>query len=65
MTIKIDQEKCIGCGACVSLCEDVFELGDDGKAHVKEGANCSKCDCKAAAESCPVEAITVIKNSKL
>lgn len=61
MKVKIDQEKCIGCGACVSLCEKVFELGDDGKAHIKKEADCLKCDCRKAVEGCPVEAITIIK----
>jgi len=24
--IKIDKNKCIGCGACVALCPAIFEL---------------------------------------
>jgi ferredoxin len=56
---KVDQEKCIGCGACVAICPDVFELGDDGKSHVKNPDACDKCDCQAAADSCPVGAITL------
>ncbi len=56
-TIKIDAEKCIGCGLCVSMCEGAFELKDDGKAHVKTPSDCSSCDCKSVAENCPVDAI--------
>ncbi len=56
---KVNQDKCIGCGACVSLCSRVFELGDNGKAHVRSGADCSNCDCKRARDSCPVNAITI------
>jgi len=56
--LKVDQKKCIGCGLCVSLCPDVFELKDDGKAHIKNPSGCKTCDCKAAAEGCPVKAIT-------
>ena len=57
---KINKEKCIGCGTCESLCPDVFELKDDGKAYVKENANCDKAGCcKDAVESCPVDAITL------
>ncbi len=56
MAIKIDQEKCIGCGLCASICEEVFEMRDDGKAHVKKQKNLP---CvKEAISSCPVEAIS-------
>ncbi len=53
--IKVDKEKCIGCGLCASLCEEVFEL-KDGKAFVKAQ---KKLPCvKEAIESCPVNAIS-------
>ena len=55
--IKIDKEKCIGCGTCVSICPQVFELGEDGKSRVKNPNG--KCDLKEAAESCPTEAISI------
>lgn len=57
--LKVDKEKCIGCGLCVNLCPEVFELGEDGKAKRKEGADPEKNkDCvKEARESCPVGAI--------
>ncbi|MDI6798702.1 MAG: ferredoxin [Candidatus Aenigmarchaeota archaeon] len=57
----VDEEKCIGCGLCTSLCPNVFEIGDDGKSHVKDLKGCEKSDCKAAAESCPVRAIKLVK----
>lgn len=56
--VKIDEEKCVGCGLCASLNPDVFELGDDGKAHVINPKAPAK-DSKEAAESCPTEAITL------
>ena len=34
--VSVDKNKCIGCGLCSSLCEEVFEM-KDGKAHVKKG----------------------------
>ena len=55
--VKIDKEKCIGCGTCSALCDEVFEL-EDGKAHVKPGADTSKPCVKEAEESCPVDAIS-------
>ena len=60
-SVKVDAEKCIGCGLCPSLCPDVFEIGNDAKAHVKDASACKKCDCQAAVDSCPVQAITYKK----
>ena len=54
--VSVDKEKCIGCGACVALCPDMFEIGPDGKSQVKDQN--AKCDIKAAIEACPVQAIT-------
>ena len=52
---NIDKSKCIGCGACVSVCGEVFELKDDGKAHLKSQKNIP---CiKEAIDVCPVDAI--------
>lgn len=54
--IKIDKEKCIGCGLCPSICPEVFEMNEEGKAEVKVQ---KKIPCvKEAIESCPTEAIS-------
>jgi len=56
--ISVDQEKCIGCGACAATCPATFEM-KDGKAHVKK-AEIKKITCeKDAAEGCPVGAIAI------
>ena len=57
VTLKIDIEKCIGCGLCESVCPAAFELKGNGKAHVKDAAACKNCDCNSAAENCPAQAI--------
>jgi ferredoxin len=58
--IKVNQETCIGCGACASICPGSFEL-KEGKAYAKK-AEVKKITCEEeAAESCPVNAITIIK----
>lgn len=59
MAVKVNKELCIGCGACVSLCPDVFRIGSDGKSEAYNPKGCKKCDCKAAAENCPVHAISL------
>ena len=55
--ITVDKEKCIGCGACVSACDN-FELVE-GKARPKE-AEVEEAGCnKEAADLCPVQCIKV------
>ncbi|MFH0907109.1 MAG: ferredoxin [bacterium] len=64
MKIKIDKNLCIGCGSCVSVCEDCFELTDDNKACVKQDNQCN-CDdecIKQVVDICPVNAIEVENN---
>lgn len=58
--VKVDQNTCIGCGLCASICSGVFEIKDDGKSHVKVGADLKKnAKCvKEAIDSCPVNAIS-------
>jgi len=56
MSIKVDQEKCIGCGACASICPEAFEINSDGKSQaLVESSACAQ----QAADACPVQAITV------
>jgi len=56
----IEEETCIGCGACVDICPEVFELRDD-KAWVINPDKCDICDCQETADSCPVEAISLVE----
>jgi len=57
--VKVNEQTCIGCGNCASVCEEVFEM-KDGKSYVKEGQDNSEAPCvKEAKEACPVGAITI------
>ncbi len=60
MKAKVDKDLCIGCGLCADTCPEVFEMVDD-KANVKvdEIPDEKVSLVKEAAESCPVDAITV------
>lgn len=56
--VFVDSDLCIGCGLCTEICPEVFEMGDDGQAHVINEDECSELDCCAeASDSCPTEAI--------
>lgn len=56
--VFVDQELCIGCGACANLCPQVFALQNDGKSSVTDETGAG-CDIDIAANSCPVGAIKV------
>lgn len=71
MKVKVNKDACIGCGACASICPDVFELNDEGLSEVKvEEENKEKeefasvkeelqDEVRDAADSCPTGAIEV------
>ncbi|MFP4001025.1 MAG: ferredoxin [Candidatus Natronoplasma sp.] len=68
-SVKIDQDTCIGCGACESTCPEVFELNAKAKSTVLEEYRTGKenegevpddIGCVEDAENgCPVDAISV------
>ncbi|MFA6995168.1 MAG: ferredoxin [Patescibacteria group bacterium] len=57
--VKVDQNKCIGCGLCAGLCPETFSMNLDGKAEVIKTQETP--GAKDAAASCPVEAISLTK----
>lgn len=60
MKLKVNQEKCIGCGQCVSLTDEkVFNFNDEGLAEsiVSEVPEDQIEAAKTAKENCPTEAI--------
>lgn len=59
VTLRLDPEKCIGCGMCLVVCpHGVIEL-EAGKARIVDRDACM--ECGACAMNCPVEAVTVKK----
>lgn len=57
--LKVDQETCIGCGACVGTCPNTFEFTDEMKARVIENKDCQGGDdCDTCLDLCPVHAIS-------
>jgi len=67
--IKLERDKCIGCGSCSAICPKFFEMAEDGKSHLlnteiknTEELEVKKIECaEAAAEVCPVQCIEVTK----
>ncbi len=66
-------EKCIGCGSCVAICPQNWEIGDEGKAHllnskINKKTNNEELEVKEigcnqeAAEICPVQCIKIKNN---
>jgi len=57
--VVIDQEECIGCGACVELCPDIFALDEDeNKAYVTTPEGGDEACIDEAIASCPTSCIT-------
>ena len=60
MCVKLDREKCIGCGSCVSLTDQkIFDFDDEGKAYVVSEKNDDEDmdTVKNAIDYCPTSAI--------
>ena len=54
--VVLDQEKCIGCGACVAIAPDNFDFEENLSKLVNDEVTESSVE---AAEACPVCAITI------
>lgn len=64
--IRINKDKCLGCGMCVGIESDVFDFDDDGlaKANNDNINDDNKENVNNAIDSCPVSAIEVIDNEE-
>ena len=56
--LKVNEEKCIGCGACVAIDPEHFDFNDSGLSSVISEENLESANLTSAMESCPTGAIT-------
>lgn len=62
--ITIDQELCIGCGACAAMTPEVFALNKAGKSEAKNPNASNDESIKISAQSCPLSAISLFEGEK-
>jgi ferredoxin len=72
MKLRLERNECVGCGSCVALCAELFDIASDGRSSIKDvelkdvqekeldEVSCSK----DAAESCPVNCIHIEEDGK-
>lgn len=71
--IEVNRDGCIACSTCYGMDPTHFESTEDGRSRVVGGTTNGKsigaidddkiAEAQAAADSCPVSVITVIKNN--
>lgn len=57
--IEVDRDLCVGDGACVNEAPEVFEMDDESIAVVTNPEGNTPEEILAAAQACPVDAITL------
>jgi len=63
MRAVVDQDTCISCGLCVSLCPEVYSFNEDEKSVAIDGDIPQEYQDAAqeGCDGCPVDAITITK----
>jgi ferredoxin len=57
VTLRLDREKCIGCGMCLLVCPQAVLSQSNGKVDIVNRDACM--ECGACARNCPVNAFNV------
>lgn len=57
VTLKLDREKCVGCGMCLEVCPHGVFVPNEGKAQINDLNSCM--ECGACLKNCAFSAITV------
>ena len=59
VTVRIDDEVCIGGGQCELLAPDVFTVGDDGVGRVLPPGRLARAEAEGIVDRCPSGAISI------
>jgi MinD superfamily P-loop ATPase len=61
--IEVDSEKCISCGACVTLCPVEAIIIDEDASVIFDKEKCIGSTCGACVDACPSRAIRSVKQN--
>ena len=56
-TLRLQEEKCVGCGMCLAVCPHEVLSQNNGKVRIENRDACM--ECGACAQNCPTGAVTV------
>ena len=59
----VNEEACIGCGACVAIDGAHFDFNEDGLSEVINNDNIETDEAKNAIASCPTNAISYVEET--
>ena len=60
MSVRILQNKCVGCGKCLSVCPgNLLKKGEDGKVHIRNIRDCW--GCTACLKECHMGSMLSVK----
>lgn len=62
--LYVNEEACIGCGACVAIDQEHFDFNDDGLSEVINNENIESDNAKNAISSCPTNAISYVEDKE-
>lgn len=57
VTLRLDEEKCGGCGTCLLVCPHAVLVPSNGRVRIGDRDRCM--ECGACAKNCPLGAISV------
>lgn len=61
LKFKVNKEKCISCGVCISICPEGTDWDEDGKSKITDSEKMEECGGESV---CPYGAIEKVKGEK-